>query len=327
MRGQLCGRWSPPHCAARPALCRGRALASPVIHSRLDEQISGTVRGRGAGDRGVRVGSVSGRGNAAEESPVSETVLGNTLRRIDVGEVTLRVAERGEGPLVVLLHGWPESWYSWRHQLPALAAAGYRAVAPDLRGFGGSDAPAKVEDYEIHHICRDLAGLLDHYQAKTAVVVGHDWGALITWQCALLMPDRISAVAPMSVPYARPRQPVADRHVAPDHGRQLLLHPLLPGAGDGRGRVRRRSARHPVAALYLARHAARGAVDHRSQAQRRRLDRPARQADRAAALAHGGGPRLLRRRVHARRFSRRHQLLPQLPPQLGVDAGARRLPR
>ena len=142
---------------------------------------------------------------------MSETVLGNTLRRIDVGEVTLRVAERGEGPLVVLLHGWPESWYSWRHQLPALAAAGYRAVAPDLRGFGGSDAPPKVEDYEIHHICRDLAGLLDHYQAKTAVVVGHDWGALITWQCALLMPDRISAVAPMSVPYAGRGDAVADR--------------------------------------------------------------------------------------------------------------------
>ena len=139
---------------------------------------------------------------AAEETSVSETVMGNTLRRIDVGEVTLRVAERGEGPLVVLLHGWPESWYSWRHQLPALAAAGYRAVAPDLRGFGGSDAPAKVEDYEIHHICRDLGGLLDHYGAKKAVVVGHDWGALITWQCALLMPDRISAIAPMSVPYA-----------------------------------------------------------------------------------------------------------------------------
>jgi pimeloyl-ACP methyl ester carboxylesterase len=139
---------------------------------------------------------------AAEEPPVTETVLGNTLRRIDVGEVTLRVAERGEGPLVVLLHGFPESWYSWRHQLPALAAAGYRAVAPDLRGYGGSDAPPKVEDYEIHHICRDLEGLLDHYGAKKAVVVGHDWGALITWQCALLMPDRISAIVPMSVPYA-----------------------------------------------------------------------------------------------------------------------------
>jgi pimeloyl-ACP methyl ester carboxylesterase len=137
----------------------------------------------------------------AKEAPVIETVLGNTLRRIDVGEVTLRVAERGEGPLVVLLHGWPESWYSWRHQLPALAAAGYRVVAPDLRGYGGSDAPPAVDDYDIRHICRDLEGLLDHYDAKTAVVAGHDWGALIVWQCALLMPDRISAIAPMSVPY------------------------------------------------------------------------------------------------------------------------------
>jgi pimeloyl-ACP methyl ester carboxylesterase len=140
---------------------------------------------------------------AAKEAPLSETVLGNTLRRIDVGEVELRVAERGDqGPLVVLLHGWPESWYSWRHQLPALAAAGYRAVAPDLRGFGASDRPEAVDAYDVHHICRDLGGLLDHYGAETAVVVGHDWGAILTWQCALLMPDRISAIAPMSVPYA-----------------------------------------------------------------------------------------------------------------------------
>jgi pimeloyl-ACP methyl ester carboxylesterase len=138
----------------------------------------------------------------AKEETMSETVLGNTLRRIDVGEVTLRVAERGEkGPLVVLLHGWPESWYSWRHQLAALAAAGYRAVAPDLRGFGGSDRPEAVEAYDVHHICRDLVGLIDHYGAKTAVVVGHDWGAILTWQCALLAPDRISAIVPMSVPY------------------------------------------------------------------------------------------------------------------------------
>jgi pimeloyl-ACP methyl ester carboxylesterase len=140
---------------------------------------------------------------AAKEAPLSETVLGNTVRRIDVGEVELRVAERGDqGPLVVLLHGWPESWYSWRHQLPALAAAGYRAVAPDLRGFGASDRPEAVDAYDVHHICRDLGGLLDHYGAETAVVVGHDWGAILTWQCALLMPDRISAIAPMSVPYA-----------------------------------------------------------------------------------------------------------------------------
>jgi pimeloyl-ACP methyl ester carboxylesterase len=138
-----------------------------------------------------------------KEAQLTATVLGNTLRRIDVGEVQLRVAERGErGPLVVLLHGWPESWYSWRHQLPALAAAGYRAVAPDLRGFGGSDAPAAVEEYDVHHICRDLEGLLEHYGATNAVVVGHDWGAILAWQCALLLPERVAAIAPMSVPYA-----------------------------------------------------------------------------------------------------------------------------
>ncbi|HVR28887.1 MAG TPA: alpha/beta hydrolase [Thermoanaerobaculia bacterium] len=131
-----------------------------------------------------------------------ETVLGNTLRLIEVNGIHLRVAERGEGPLVLLLHGWPESWYSWRHQLPALAAAGYRAVAPDLRGYGGSDAPAEVEAYDVHHVCRDVTGLIDHYGEKTAVVVGHDWGAILAWQCALLEPDRISAIAPMSVPYA-----------------------------------------------------------------------------------------------------------------------------
>ena len=173
---------------------------------------------------------------AAEEAPLSETVLGNTLRRIDVGEVTLRVAERGEnGPLVVLLHGWPESWYSWRHQLPALAAAGYRAVAPDLRGFGGSARPEAVEAYDVHHVCRDLVGLIDHYDARTAVVVGHDWGAILTWQCALLAPDRISAIAPMSVPYGgrgdaslidRLRQAYADNFF-------YILYFQEPGVAEG----------------------------------------------------------------------------------------------
>src|SRR5262245_21743309 len=84
-----------------------------------------------------------------------------TLRFVESNGVRLRIAEMGKGPLVLLVHGWPESWYSWRHQLPALAAAGYRAVAPDMRGYGKSDKPAAVEDYDIQHVTGDLAGLVD----------------------------------------------------------------------------------------------------------------------------------------------------------------------
>jgi pimeloyl-ACP methyl ester carboxylesterase len=116
--------------------------------------------------------------------------------------IRLRVAEQGEGPLVLLLHGWPESWYSWRHQLPWIAGLGYRAVAPDMRGYGGSDAPGAVEAYAMRELCADVVGLIDHYGARTAVLVGHDWGAMVAWQCALLAPERISAVVALSVPYS-----------------------------------------------------------------------------------------------------------------------------
>ena len=133
---------------------------------------------------------------------MSETVLGNRLHHVEVNGIQLRIAERGDGPLVLLLHGWPESWYSWRHQLPALAEAGYRAVAPDMRGYGHSAAPADVADYDILDICGDVVGLIDALGADDAVVVGHDWGAIVAWHCALLEPDRFSAVINMSVPYS-----------------------------------------------------------------------------------------------------------------------------
>jgi len=101
----------------------------------------------------------------------------------------------------VLLHGWPESWYSWRHQLPAVAAAGYRTVAPDMRGYGGSDKPPDVEAYDIHHLTGDVVGILDALGERTAVVAGHDWGAMVAWQCVLLHPDRFTGVIAMSVPF------------------------------------------------------------------------------------------------------------------------------
>ncbi|MEX2229376.1 MAG: alpha/beta hydrolase [Dehalococcoidia bacterium] len=133
---------------------------------------------------------------------------GVTQRFVDTNAVRLRIAEAGTGPLVLLLHGFPESWYSWRHQLTALATAGYHAVAPDLRGYGASEAPPNVDDYDIAHLVGDAAGLVEALGEQRAVVVGHDWGAIIAWQCALLRPDRFRAVAALSVPYTG-RSPVA----------------------------------------------------------------------------------------------------------------------
>ena len=127
---------------------------------------------------------------------------GITLRSIESNGITLRIAEQGEGPLVIMLHGFPESWYSWRHQLPALAEAGYHAVAPDLRGYGKSDKPESIQAYDIVQLTADIVGIVDAMGQETAVVVGHDWGAPVAWHCALLHPDRFSAVVGMSVPYA-----------------------------------------------------------------------------------------------------------------------------
>lgn len=125
------------------------------------------------------------------------------LRMIQTNGINMRIAEMGDAdaPLVLLVHGWPESWYSWRHQMPALAAAGYRVVAPDMRGFGKTDKPPKVEDYDIRHTTGDLVGLLDALGERQAVIVGHDWGAIVSWNAMLLHPDRFSALYAMSVPY------------------------------------------------------------------------------------------------------------------------------
>jgi pimeloyl-ACP methyl ester carboxylesterase len=124
-----------------------------------------------------------------------------THRTIQTNGINLHIAEAGEGPLVLLLHGWPESWYSWRHQLPALAAAGYHAVAPDVRGYGQSDKPQAIEAYSMKNMLADYTGILDLLGAKTAVVVGHDWGAPMAWNSAALHPDRYRAVVGMSVPH------------------------------------------------------------------------------------------------------------------------------
>jgi pimeloyl-ACP methyl ester carboxylesterase len=120
--------------------------------------------------------------------------------------VELHVVEEGTGPLVVLLHGFPELWWSWRHQIPALAGAGYRVLAPDLRGYGRSSAPEDPGAYDLLTTAGDVTGLIDAYGADEAVVIGHDWGATLAWGVALAHPERVRAVAGLSVP-ALPRGP------------------------------------------------------------------------------------------------------------------------
>lgn len=199
-----------------------------------------------------------------------------TYRTVHTNGVDLQVAEAGEGPLVVLCHGFPELSYSWRHQMRALAEAGYHAVAPDQRGYGGSTRPADVSDYDIVHLTDDVFGLIDAFGERDAVLVGHDWGAPVVWTAAQRDPARLRGVMGMSVPFTpRPPMPpieifkqlftdtwfyilyfqepgVADANLAADTGETMRRFMCaisgdavdgamssLAGARDGRGMVER----------------------------------------------------------------------------------------
>ena len=122
-----------------------------------------------------------------------------TERRIETNGISLNIAEAGEGPLVLMLHGFPESWHSWRHQFEPLANAGYKAVAPDMRGYGKSDRPPTIGAYNQVEVVNDVIGLITALGYETAIVLGHDWGAPTAWSCALNHPDKVTAVgAPQS---------------------------------------------------------------------------------------------------------------------------------
>jgi pimeloyl-ACP methyl ester carboxylesterase len=125
-----------------------------------------------------------------------------TQRRVATNGIELNIAEQGEGPLVLMLHGFPESWYSWRHQFAALADAGYRAVAPDMRGYGSSDKPHEISAYNQVEVTNDIIGLIPALGYESAVVIGHDWGAPTAWSTALNHPDKVSAVGALSVPFS-----------------------------------------------------------------------------------------------------------------------------
>lgn len=131
-----------------------------------------------------------------------------TKRDIAANGITLRITEQGRGPLVLLCHGWPELAYSWRHQIPVLAAAGYHVVAPDMRGYGGSSAPHAIEAYAITDLVGDMVALVAALGERRACIVGHDWGASVAWHAALMRPDLFPAVVALSVPH-RARHPDA----------------------------------------------------------------------------------------------------------------------
>ena len=138
-------------------------------------------------------------------NPISQDPI--THRTLDVNGIRLHIAEQGQGPLVILCHGWPELWYSWKRQLPALAAAGYHAVAFDMRGYGESSAPEDVSAYTVLHSVGDVVSLVTALGEQRAVIVGHDWGAPVAYTAAQIRPDMFPAIVGMSVPFRR-RGPV-----------------------------------------------------------------------------------------------------------------------
>ncbi|XP_034706621.1 epoxide hydrolase A isoform X2 [Vitis riparia] len=127
-------------------------------------------------------------------------------RMVSVNGIKMHVAEKGQGPVVLFLHGFPELWYTWRHQIIAMASHGYHAVAPDLRGYSDSEAPASFTSYTCLHVVGDLIALIDYLGADKVFLVGHDWGAQIGWYMCLFRPDRVKAYVSLTVPF-RPRNP------------------------------------------------------------------------------------------------------------------------
>jgi pimeloyl-ACP methyl ester carboxylesterase len=152
----------------------------------------------------------------AERHAERAAAFGARLREVDAGGLRMQVADAGEGPPVVLLHGFPELWYSWRFQLRDLAAAGFHAIAPDMRGFGGTDRPGRLEDYDAIALAGDVVAMMGAFGYERFAVVGHDWGANVAWELARRHPEHVSAVAGLSVPFV-PRAPARPIPILREH--------------------------------------------------------------------------------------------------------------
>jgi pimeloyl-ACP methyl ester carboxylesterase len=153
---------------------------------------------------------------------------------IQTNSINMEVFEQGEGYPVILAHGFPELAFSWRFQIPVLADAGYRAIAPNQRGYGETDKPDAIEAYDIHHLCGDMAGLMDALGLKKAIFIGHDWGGPVVWNMPLLYPDMVAGVVGMSVSFS-PRgdvDPVSilEQRFGPEH--YIVHFNRQPGVAD-----------------------------------------------------------------------------------------------
>lgn len=154
-------------------------------------------------------------------------------RTVETRTIRMNVLEQGEGPLVLFCHGFPETSHAWRHQLRALAGAGFRAVAPDMRGYGETECPTAVDEYTVFHLVGDMVALLDALEAETAVIAGNDWGATVAWHAALMRPDRFRGVAAMSVPMMG-QPPVPPTRIFPqtDEAQHYTLYFQEPGVAE-----------------------------------------------------------------------------------------------
>lgn len=155
-------------------------------------------------------------------------------RFVETNGIRMHFVEQGDGFPVLFLHGFPELWYSWRYQIPALAGAGFRAIAPDMRGYGETDKPEGIEAYDIHHLVADMTGLLDALDLSRAVIVGHDWGGVIVWQMALMHPERVERVISLNTPFTRRsrRRPTEAYKELPDGRFNYILYFQEPGRAE-----------------------------------------------------------------------------------------------
>ena len=176
--------------------------------------------------------AAQGSSAMTEPSPVS----GVNFRQITANGLNFRIAVAGDsGPLLLFAHGWPESWYNWRHQMQYFSQRGYRVVAPDMRGYGSTDAPDAVEAYDIKTLAADMVGILDALGEERAIMVGHDWGSIVAWNTVLMYPDRFSGLIAMSVPYSgRPEQSplVSWREAFADNFYYILYHNEPEGVAE-----------------------------------------------------------------------------------------------